>query len=97
MKLVLSLFFFHFLQLVLAVPPPALSLRDSLPICGKAAGGKKCLADLCCSVSGFCGKGPEYCDAAKGCQSGCKAIVTPPVCDPTKPGGAFRRVGYYQS
>ncbi|CAN1765151.1 unnamed protein product [Linum perenne] len=36
------------------------------PNCGTKAGGENCAAGFCCSMHGYCGKSPLYCD--KGCQ-----------------------------
>ncbi|KAG0374012.1 hypothetical protein BGX24_010955 [Mortierella sp. AD032] len=55
--------------------------------CGPGVGN--CVADNCCSASGFCGTGESYCGA--GCQAGFGAPcvggggVTPPVPTATTP------------
>lgn len=47
--------------------------------CGTQNGGKKCATGRCCSPEGYCGTGPEFCQAPD-CQTGygtCDADMTP--------------------
>lgn len=39
--------------------------------CGAVVGGKICHGTYCCSSSGYCGSGANYCEKDNGCQSGC--------------------------
>ena len=46
---------------------PSLDKRQSTTTCGSNNGGATCAAGLCCSPSGFCSTGPDYC-TSPGCQ-----------------------------
>ncbi|KAF3658429.1 hypothetical protein FXO38_13211 [Capsicum annuum] len=48
-----------------------LELAEGEEQCGNRDGDKKCPCRECCSIWGFCGTGPEYCDP-QTCQSQCE-------------------------
>ncbi|KAM3380707.1 hypothetical protein P3S68_006280 [Capsicum galapagoense] len=48
-----------------------LELAEGEEQCGNRDGDKKCPCRECCSIWGFCGTGPEYCDR-QTCQSQCE-------------------------
>ncbi|KAM3302444.1 chitin-binding lectin 1 [Capsicum chacoense] len=56
-----------------------LELAEGEGQCGRQGSGKECPSGQCCSIWGFCGTGPAYCDPDT-CQSQCKEPADPDLC-----------------